>query len=209
MSVVATGIHNKKQIDTEIYSYKTDESEAKLENTPMQEYSNDLEGSNNQIDLETQINELGTDEKFFQKEDIYNNELNKANLSSLYESKDELNLILDKKPNNQLTETKSKTLFNRFSSFFINDKSEEIKLEPSLKGENKPIYEKKLADMNVDQQDKEEISIKTDNNFDLFSSENQDTIDKHQINLTEIEQETKDVDETVLEIPAFLRRQAN
>ena len=63
--------------------------------------------------------------------------------------------------------------------------------------------------MNVDQQDREEISINTDNNFDLFSSENQNTMNEHQINLTDIEQETRDIDEKVLEIPAFLRRQAN
>ena len=63
--------------------------------------------------------------------------------------------------------------------------------------------------MNVDQQDKTEISIEADKDFDLFSSKNESIIDKHHINLTDIEQETKDVDEKVLEIPAFLRRQAN
>ena len=38
---------------------------------------------------------------------------------------------------------------------------------------------------------------------------NQMKILNHQIDLTEIEQENKEFDEKVLEIPAFLRRQAN
>ncbi len=209
VSVVATGINNTKQIDTEIYPYKKDDSEVKLNNTHVQEYSNDLEEPNNQIDLETQINELGTEEKFSQDEDVFNNELNKANLSSLDERNDDLNLILDKKPNNQFTETRSKTIFNRLTSYFINDKSKEIKLEPSLNAENKPIDENKIDKFNFDQKDRGEVSINTDNNFDLFSSENQNTMNEHQIDLTDIEQETRDVDEKVLEIPAFLRRQAN
>ena len=52
------------------------------------------------------------------------------------------------------------------------------------------------------------MSAKT-NNFDLFSIKDESVIDNHQINLTDIEQEPKEVDEKVLEIPAFLRRQAN
>jgi hypothetical protein len=53
------------------------------------------------------------------------------------------------------------------------------------------------------------LSTKTDSNFDLFTNKDQIIVDDHQINLTDIEQEPKDVDEKVLEIPAFLRRQAN
>ncbi len=42
-----------------------------------------------------------------------------------------------------------------------------------------------------------------------FNNVNQSKTNNHQIDLTEIEQEDKDIDEKVLEIPAFLRRQAN
>ena len=210
VSVVATGINNTKQTNTEIYSYKKDDTDIPFEGNSVEEYSKSIEEEpNNQIDLETQINELDTGEKSFQDENIFDNELLKTDLSSLHESKDDLNLILDKKPENQYTDIKSKTLFNRLSSFFTNDKSDEIKLEPSLNVENKPIYEEKISSLNVDQQDKTEISIEADKDFDLFSSKNESIIDKHHINLTDIEQETKDVDEKVLEIPAFLRRQAN
>ena len=44
---------------------------------------------------------------------------------------------------------------------------------------------------------------------DLFKNENQSAISSHQIDLANIEQENNDIDEKVLEIPAFLRRQAN
>ena len=47
-----------------------------------------------------------------------------------------------------------------------------------------------------------------DNNV-LFTDKDQTVCDDHQINLTDIEQEPKEIDEKVLEIPAFLRRQAN
>ena len=54
-----------------------------------------------------------------------------------------------------------------------------------------------------------EISEDDTNNLDLFNNENQSTNNNHKIDLTEIEQENRDIDEKVLEIPAFLRRQAN
>ena len=56
---------------------------------------------------------------------------------------------------------------------------------------------------------KNTIKAVIDNNLDLFTNKDQTIVDDHQINLTDIEQEPKDVDEKVLEIPAFLRRQAN
>ena len=54
-----------------------------------------------------------------------------------------------------------------------------------------------------------EISKNKTNNFDLFNNENKGGTSNYQIDLTEIEQEKKEIDEKVLEIPAFLRRQAN
>ena len=64
-------------------------------------------------------------------------------------------------------------------------------------------------DQNLQNKHKNEISESKSNNFDLFHNEDQTIIDKHQIDLTEIEREDEDIDEKVLEIPAFLRRQAN
>ena len=77
----------------------------------------------------------------------------------------------------------------------------------------------KPNNQNFNNQDKDNIPIDlktnveiTDNqskNFDLFNDKEKSVPVNHQIDLTEIEQETKDIDEKVLEIPAFLRRQAN
>ena len=99
-------------------------------------------------------------------------------------------------------------VFNRFSLFFGNEKTEEKKLEPSLNLENETSKQEKIPNLNVKEETSAEISAKT-NNFDLFSDTDENVIDNYQINLTDIEQEAKEVDEKVLEIPAFLRRQAN
>ena len=123
-------------------------------------------------------------------------------------SSEELNDILDHKPNNQFTEPKPKTLFNRFSSFFSNEKPDEKKLEPNLNIKSETLSEGKISNLSIKEENITEMSAKTDN-FDLFSNKEEIMLDNNQINLTEIEQEPKEVDEKVLEIPAFLRRQAN
>ena len=224
VSVVATGINYTKIENAETYSYKndkeimqtseviinkTDEVELEIENTSVHEYSNELEeGSNSQIDLETKINQLGIDQTLQKNEKNFHDELHKSDLSSLNVNSQELSDILDHKPNNQFTEPKPKTLFNRFSSFFNNEKPDEKKLEPSLNIKSETLSEGKISNLSIKEEKITEMSAKT-NNFDLFSNKDETMLDNHQINLTEIEQEPKEVDEKVLEIPAFLRRQAN
>ena len=143
---------------------------------------------------------------------------------------EEIKSIFENKPDNQFTQPKPQSLFNRVSSFFAKDKTSEIKLDPNLKLQKDLIAEKEFDETNkksnfdLDDQksqknqineihfnlnQKVEISENDTNNFDLFNNENQSTTNNHQIDLTEIEQEDKDIDEKVLEIPAFLRRQAN
>ena len=121
-------------------------------------------------------------------------------------------------------------MLNRVSSFFSKDKISEIKLEPNLKSQNDIITEKEFdttnKKLNFNPNDEKtqrnqtneihlnvnqnvEVSENLTNNFDLFNNEHQNTNNKHQIDLTDIEQENKEIDEKVLEIPAFLRRQAN
>ena len=223
VSVVATGINYTKLENAETYPYKNDKEiiqtteistnkiddlKLEIENNSAHEYSNELEDPNNQIDLETQINQLDTDQNFQKDEKDFHNELHKSDLSSLNVSSEELNDILDHKPNNQFTEPKPKTLFNRFSSFFSNEKPDEKKLEPSLNIKSETLSEEKISNLSIKEENITEMSAKT-NNFDLFSNKDETMLDNHQINLTEIEQEPKEVDEKVLEIPAFLRRQAN
>ena len=224
VSVVATGINYTKLENAETYPYKNDKEiiqtteigtnkiddlKLEIENNSANEYSDELEEDlNNQTDLETQINQLDTDQNFQKDEKDFHNELHKSDLSSLNVSSEELNDILDHKPNNQFTEPKPKTLFNRFSSFFSNEKPDEKKLEPSLNIKSETLSEEKISNLSIKEENITEMSAKT-NNFDLFSNKDETMLDNHQINLTEIEQEPKEVDEKVLEIPAFLRRQAN
>ena len=219
VSVVATGINYTKLENGETYPYKNDKeiiqtteiSTNKIDDLKLEIENNSdeiEEDPNNQIDLETQINQLDTEQNFQKDEKDFHNELHKSDLSSLNVSSEELNDILDHKPNNQFTEPKPKTLFNRFSSFFSNEKPDEKKLEPSLNIKSETLSEEKISNLSIKEENITEMSEKT-NNFDLFSNKDKTMLDNHQINLTEIEQEPKEVDEKVLEIPAFLRRQAN
>ncbi len=224
VSVVATGINYTEQENLEVYPYKNDKEtietsetnsdiidniKLEVKNTSVQEYANELEeDTNSQIDLETQINQLSTYPSSQKDKKDFHNDLHKSDLSSLNIINGELDDILDQKPNNQFTENKPKTLLNRFSSFFSNNKPEEKKLEPSLNVESEPSYEEKIANLRVKEERSTEILSNT-NNFDLFSNRDESMVENNQINLTDIEQESKEVDEKVLEIPAFLRRQAN
>ena len=71
------------------------------------------------------------------------------------------------------------------------------------------LIKKHKNEINFDLNKNHEVSENENNNFDLFQNEDKTTNNKHQIDLTDIEQENNDIDEKVLEIPAFLRRQAN
>ena len=121
-------------------------------------------------------------------------------------------------------------MFNRVSSFFGNNKNNEVKLEPNLNVEKNNFHDREFSsvDKNTDEilknsksqnekiednhfelgQDIKETDYRS-KNLDLFNNENQNKSPDYQIDLTEIEQENNEIDEKVLEIPAFLRRQAN
>ena len=203
--------NNDSNLGTEIkaiednHNFNDDDEQEKeeLENTSIDENSENK--NDNQIDLETQINLLKTDQ----------DDLNKNNFeflkseNHLPEQKDEkLKSILLEKPQNEFTEKKPKTFFNRFSSFFSSRDEEKIPSIPSTK------LEDKIEKINMDISEKSDTSMSNTEthehfeSFDLFKEENQakpSDLD----NLIDIEQETKEIDDKVLEIPAFLRRQAN
>ena len=202
--------NNDANLGTEIkaiddnHSFNDDDELEKedLETTSIDENS---EKNDNQIDLETQINLLKTDQ----------DDLNKNNFeflkseNHLPEQKNEkLKSILLEKPQNELTEKKPKTFFNRFSSFFSSRDEEKIPSIPSTK------LEDKIEKTGIDISKKSDESMSNTEthehfeSFDLFKEENQakpSDLD----NLIDLEQETKEIDDKVLEIPAFLRRQAN
>ena len=168
-------------------------------------YENSENENDNQIDLVTQINLLKTDQDGLNKNNF---EFLKSE-NHLPEQKDEkLKSILLEKPQNELTEKKPKTFFNRFSSFFSSRDEEKMPSIPSTK------LEDKIEKTGIDISKKSDASMSNTEthehleSFDLFKEENQakpSDID----NLIDLEQETKEIDDKVLEIPAFLRRQAN
>ena len=237
VSVVATGINrnenqnyfeNKIEKDqliskNENLGLETEDSEDKTTTISTGENVEIIEESGiDQIDLVSEINRLD-----IKKENMYVSDEDVTNLNI---NNEKLKSIFDNKPDNQFTQSKPQSLFNRVSSFFGKDKISEIKLDPNLNKQKDVIEEKKFEnsnmDTNLDQVDQslqnmhaneinfdlnknDEVSENNRNNFDLFNNVSQSTIDKHQIDLTEIEREDEDIDEKVLEIPAFLRRQAN
>ena len=174
-----------------------------LETTSIDENSENK--NDNQIDLETQINLLKTDQDGLNKNNF---EFLKSE-NHLPEQKDEkLKSILLEKPQNELTEKKPKTFFNRFSSFFSSKDEEKIPSIPSTKLEDK--IEK--AGIDISKKSDESMSNTETHehfeSFDLFKEENEAKLSDLD-NLIDLEQETKEIDDKVLEIPAFLRRQAN
>jgi cell division protein FtsZ len=189
--------------DNQSFSHDRELEKEDLETTSIDE---SLENNNNnQIDLETQINLLKTDQ----------DNLNKNNFEILESENDlpeqkneELKSILLGKPQNELTEKKPNTFFNRFSSFFSSTNEKKIPPIPITK------LEEKIEKTGIDISKKSDASISNTEthehfeSFDLFKGENQAKASDHD-NLIDLEQETKEIDDKVLEIPAFLRRQAN
>ena len=237
VSVVATGINrneNQNYFENRIeedqlisknenLDLKSEDSEDKTTTISIGENVEIIGESNvDQIDLVSEINRLD-----IKKEDVSISDKDGPNLNI---NNEKLKSIFDNKPDNQFTQSKPQSLLNRVSSFFGKDKISEIKLDPNLNKQKDVIEEKKFEktnmDSNSDQVDQslqnmhtneinfdlnknDEVSENNRNNFDLFNNVSESTIDKHQIDLTEIEREDEDIDEKVLEIPAFLRRQAN
>ena len=237
VSVVATGInknenliHKQNQIDDEEEIAKTlslnsetetfeISSEHTLINNEMDHLDKD---SVDQIDLETEINKLEDNHKSTDSEN--------EDILSSKNDEDELKRLFENKPENKFTQSKPQSLISRVSSLFGGKKINDIKLEPNLNQEKELSIDKGL----IDEVKKPEIFLKdekvqnektndvhlelnkvaktTENQSDgpdLFNTQPPSVSVSHQIDLTEIEQENKDIDEKVLEIPAFLRRQAN
>ena len=122
--------------------------------------------------------------------------------------RDGLKSILENKPQNELTEKKSKNLFSRFSSFLGVNNDQEIPSGPDMKIKDKI----EIIDSNSNKDFEEKLSItepsEPSESLDLFKKRN-DAKENDLVNLIDLEQENKEIDEKVLEIPAFLRRQAN
>ena len=101
-----------------------------------------------------------------------------------------------------LQKKSQKPFFNRFSSFFSSTDERKIPSIPSTK------LEEKIEKTGIDISKKSDVSISNTEthehfeSFDLFKEENQAKASDHD-NLIDLEQETKEIDDKVLEIPAF------
>ena len=230
VSVVATGINseaieletdknvNKENFDN--YQLPKDNFNIKdvKENTILEETNTNEEIKSNllhniqseQSDLEVQIKNLNKNKEINLNFETNNKKENYENTSLTSMDKVELEVLLDKKPNNSFTEKKPENILKRLSTFFNNSKIEEQKVEPNIansKFDSINQNKKSVEDLTYDEI--QNIELKSENSEDLFNQYKNNDISKHQINLIDIEQNKEGIDENILEIPAFLRRQAN
>ena len=210
VSVVATGIDSNINILKETVDIKSKQEEnltnqSSINQDKILNVEKTTMNTSEQIDLETQINERDDELKIKTKQ---------FEVSSISANKDikELGDIIDKKPNNNLTSNRPENILKRLSTFFKNENINEIKVEPNFKNTSKINDEfSNKKEINETEFDK----IKDSNNFnelkneDLFKPQKEENISEQQISLIGIEQNEEDIDENILEIPAFLRRQAN
>ena len=105
-------------------------------------------------------------------------------------------------------------LINELEEQVDNEKeeNEERIIELDIKNKNtepkKTIQNKTLISNNF-KEEKNDITDKKKNSVDLKESTNVTDYIDNQIDLIDIEQNINDIDKNILEIPAFLRRQAN
>lgn len=164
-----------------------------------------------QIDLEVQISELKENKNTNLNSETINKEKDYTNNFPASIDTEELEILIDKKPDNSFTHKKPDNILKRLSTFFNNNQIDEKKVEPNInnsKSDNSN-QNKFLVEENLSHDENENIKLKVENSNDLFNHNEKNEISKHQINLIDIEQNNENIDESVLEIPAFLRRQAN
>tara|TARA_B110000208_G_scaffold60020_1_gene78223 strand:- start:5 stop:1627 length:1623 start_codon:yes stop_codon:yes gene_type:complete len=228
VSIVATGIDNsidktyEEESDINLDQFLLSPDTDKSNQNKMMLNINTINDSDNikiltekkveQIDLETQINNLKEEKDVNQNDE--KKALEKSNINDLISSlnRDELLTIIDKKPDNNFTNNKQHNIISRISTFFKKEENEERIIELDIKNKNtepkKTIQNKTLISNNF-KEEKNDITDKKKNFVDFKESTNVTDYIDNQIDLIDIEQNINDIDKNILEIPAFLRRQAN
>ena len=228
VSIVATGIDNsidktyEEESDINLDQFLLNPDTDKSNQNKMMLNINTINDSDNiniltekkveQIDLETQINNLKEEKDVNQNDEKKAPE--KSNINDLISSlnRDELVTIIDKKPDNNFTNNKQPNIISRISTFFKKEENEERIIELDIKNKNtepkKTIQNKTLISNNF-KEEKNDITDKKKNFVDFKESTNVTDYIDNQIDLIDIEQNINDIDKNILEIPAFLRRQAN
>jgi cell division protein FtsZ len=164
-----------------------------------------------QIDLEVQISELKENKNTNLNSETINDEKDYTNNLLASIDTEELEILIDKKPDNSFTHKKPDNILKRLSTFFNNNQIDEKKVEPNIHNSkyDSSNQNKFVVEENLSHDENENINLKVEHSNDLFNHNEKNEISKHQINLIDIEQNNENIDESVLEIPAFLRRQAN
>ena len=228
VSIVATGIDNsidktyEEESDINLDQFLLSPDTDKSNQNKIMLNINTINDSDNiniltkekveQIDLETQINNLKEEKDINQNDE--KKALEKSNINDLISSlnRDELLTIIDKKPDNNFTNNKQHNIISRISTFFKKEENEERIIELDIKNKNtepkKTIQNKTLKSNNF-KDEKNDITDKKKNFVDFKESTNVTDYIDNQIDLIDIEQNINDIDKNILEIPAFLRRQAN
>ena len=188
ISVVATGIDQSPKSDQVI---KRSINQAKV--SEIEDASPKIEG---QIDLETKIADLNKVSNF----DNIDKKSEKNSLTFLESKEKELSDIFNEKNENSKKITEENQFLKKISNLFSNNKNKNIlkKLE-----EDNEVYPlKEVIENETNDKDKPLINL----NENPIKSEN----NSEQINLLDIDENEKSENlDDVLEIPAFLRRQAN
>ena len=156
-----------------------------------------------QIDIENEINAIEIKNQYepgqLRSDDILNN----TEDNNLKNKDENLNLILKTISDKNVPKDKPKNLLKRLSTFFVDDKIHETQIHPKIN------LKKEILENNETQIDEDQIQQTISKDSDLFSIEKQSKFTDHQIDLIDMDQQNQEIDEDVLEIPAFLRRQAN
>ena len=156
-----------------------------------------------QIDIETEINAIEIKNQYEPSQLRSDDILNNTEDNNLKNKEENLNLILDTISDNNVSQDKPKNLLKRLSTFFVDDKINETQIHPKIN------LKKEILENNNTQVNEDQIQQTISKDSDLFSIEKQNKFTDHQIDLIDMDQQNQEIDEDVLEIPAFLRRQAN
>ena len=188
ISVVATGINQSIEAIDEIVK---NENQTEICKTEDQSSKNDT-----QIDLEAKIADLNK----ISDSDNINSEPEKNSLTFLERKEKELSDIFNEKDNNSTNETEENQFLKRISNLFSNNKDKVT--SKKLEHENEVYPLKEIIENEIDDQKNSLINLSENTEKSESKSD--------QISLLDLDENEKaeNIDD-VLEIPAFLRRQAN
>ena len=216
ISIVATGMNDIfQEKNIEIDDHKDENSSIHKTDVSFINTANEINTKNDeiylqsetekteQIDIENEINAIEI-KNTYEPNQLKNHEvLSNTEANILKNKHEDLNEIIETNSDKSISKEKNTNLLKRLSAFFTDETINEKHVHPKIHLKKEIIENKEeLVDENQIQK-----NISKDN--DLFSIEERNKFTDHQIDLIDMDQQSQQIDEEVLEIPAFLRRQAN